>query len=161
MDIEAKSPLFSNFLESISGLVTIRAYGWEKSYKEKSRELLEESQKPFYLLYCVQRWLEVVVGCSVAGFAVLLVGVAVATRGKIDAGLIGVALVNIVTFSESIQGLIIHWTILETSIGAVSRIRAFTTTTENENQPSEQREPPPDWPSSGRVEFQEVVASYK
>lgn len=32
---------------------------------------------------------------------------------------VGAALVNIVTFSENIQGLIIHWTILETPIGPV------------------------------------------
>ncbi len=28
LDLEAKSPLYSHFIESLSGLVTIRAFGW-------------------------------------------------------------------------------------------------------------------------------------
>ncbi|MCJ1413888.1 hypothetical protein MMC32_000213 [Xylographa parallela] len=160
MEIEIKSPLFSNFLETLSGLVTIRAFGWEDAYRRRNLELVKTSQKPFYLLFCVQRWLELVVSLAVAGFAVLLVGVAVATRGSISAGFIGVALINIVTFSENIQSLIMHWTVLETSLGAVSRIRSFTSTTESENLPSENTTPPSDWPSTGEIQFRGVSASY-
>ncbi|MCJ1282186.1 hypothetical protein MMC26_001509 [Xylographa opegraphella] len=160
MEIEIKSPLFSNFLETLSGLVTIRAFGWEDAYRRRNLELVKTSQKPFYLLFCVQRWLELVVSLAVAGFAVLLVGVAVATRGSISAGFIGVALINIVTFSENIQSLIMHWTVLETSLGAVSRIRSFTSTTESENLPSENTTPPSDWPSVGDIQFRGVSASY-
>ncbi|MCJ1392591.1 hypothetical protein MMC18_005461 [Xylographa bjoerkii] len=160
MEIEIKSPLFSNFLETLSGLATIRAFGWEDAYRRRNLELVKTSQKPFYLLFCVQRWLELVVSLAVAGFAVLLVGVAVATRGSISAGFIGVALINIVTFSENIQSLIMHWTVLETSLGAVSRIRSFTSTTESENLPSEDTIPPNDWPSTGKIEFRGLTASY-
>ena len=161
MDIEAKAPLFSNFLESLSGLTTIRAYKWQQKYQERNQELTESSQKPFYLLYCVQRWLEVVVGSSVAGFAVLLVGVAVGTRGNVSAGFIGVALINIVTFNENIQALIMHWTVLEMSIGAVSRVRSFAKDTESENRPSETGTPPPNWPDRGEIEIEGITASYK
>ena len=82
MEIEAKSPLFSHFIETLSGLATIRAFGWQRQYKEKNQQLLEASQKPFYLLFCVQRWLELVVGLVVAGLATLLVGVVVALKAN-------------------------------------------------------------------------------
>ncbi|KAG9235150.1 hypothetical protein BJ875DRAFT_495249 [Amylocarpus encephaloides] len=160
LDIESKAPLFSHFLESLSGLVTIRSYGWIEEYSIRNAKHLNDSQRPFYLLFCIQRWLELVVGLSVAGLAVLLVGVAVATRGQISAGFIGVALVNIVTFSENLQALITHWTVLETSIGAVSRIRTFTKTP-SENLPGESGNPPDNWPDKGGIEFKEVFASYK
>ncbi|KAI9745821.1 MAG: hypothetical protein M1818_000502 [Claussenomyces sp. TS43310] len=161
MDIEAKSPLFSNFLETLEGLTTIRSYGWEEQYRLRNSKLINSSQKPFYLLFCIQRWLELVIGLTVAGFAVVLVSVAVATRGSLGAGFIGVALLNIVTFSENLQGLIIHWTVLETSIGAVARIRNFTSTVESEHLSEEKQTPPDDWPSQGGIEFKDVVASYQ
>ncbi|KAH8665276.1 putative ABC multidrug transporter [Tricladium varicosporioides] len=160
LDIESKSPLFSHFLESLSGLVTIRSYGWVEEYCARNSQHINNSQKPFYLLYCIQRWLELVVSLSVAGLAVLLVGVAVATKGQISAGFIGVALINIVTFSENLQALITHWTVLETSIGAISRIRAFAKTP-SENQLTENSLPPKNWPERGSIEFREVSASYK
>lgn len=53
LDIEAKAPLFSTFLELISGLTTIRAFEWHADFDHRNREVFGRSQKPFYLLYCV------------------------------------------------------------------------------------------------------------
>ncbi|KAF5864601.1 hypothetical protein ETB97_007159 [Aspergillus alliaceus] len=161
LDIEAKAPLVSHFLETLSGLSTIRSYNWEQHYRRRNSELLNESQKPFYLLYAIQRWLELVIALMVAGFAVVLVGVAVATRGKLSASFIGLALLNVVTFTENLQGLVKQWTVLETSIGAVSRIRNFKATIDSEHLEFETFVPPPDWPVRGSIEFTEVVAAYK
>lgn len=138
----------------------MRSYGWVEKYCIRNDAHINDSQKPFYLLFCIQRWLELVVGLSVAGFAILIVGVGVATRGQISAGFIGVALINIVTFSENLQALITHWTVLETSIGAVSRIRSFAKTP-SEHLERESDTPPEDWPDKGGLEFKDVTASYK
>jgi ATP-binding cassette subfamily C (CFTR/MRP) protein 1 len=32
LDLEAKSPLYSHFLESLTGLVEIRAFGWRDNF---------------------------------------------------------------------------------------------------------------------------------
>ena len=53
--------------------------------------LLDASQKPFYLLLCIQRWLELVLDLTVAVLTILLVGLAVALRHSVNAGLLGVA----------------------------------------------------------------------
>lgn len=161
LDIESKAPLISHFLDTLNGLTTIRSFHWEAQYRKKNAQLLNDSQKPFYLLYAIQRWLELVIAACIAGFAVILVGISVATRGKIGAGSIGVALLNVVTFTENLQGLILQWTVLETSIGAVSRIRHFQRTVVSEHKPSEWIDPPPRWPDQGAIEFNEVIAAYK
>ncbi|RFU28640.1 hypothetical protein B7463_g7701, partial [Scytalidium lignicola] len=160
LDIEARSPLFSHFLETLNGLAVIRALCWEDNLKHRNRELLNQSQKPFYLLYCVQRWLNIVLDLTFAGLAVLLVTIVVATQGKLSGGFVGVALVNVVNFNTSIKDLITYWTSLETSIGAVSRIRTFATVTESENLPTEKTNPPSDWPTEGSILIQDISASY-
>lgn len=50
---------------------------------------------------------------------------------------------------------------LETHIGSVSRIKSFTETAVPEEQPQEKHTPPPDWPSSGAIEFKNLAASHK
>jgi hypothetical protein len=50
---------------------------------------------------------------------------------------------------------------LETSIGAVSRVKAFSTNTPSENLPAEIVVPPANWPGKGLIEFRGVSASYK
>lgn len=162
MEIEAKAPLFAHFIETLSGISTIRSYAWEEQYQSKSRTLTNSSQKPLYLLFSLQRWLELVIGLSVAGFAVVLSGVVVAVTdtNSLGAGFVGLALLNLVTLSENLQALILQWTVLETSIGAVARIRDFEMNATSENKEGESGVPPEDWPNNGVVEFRNVVASY-
>jgi len=160
LDIEAKGPLFSKFLEALSGLVTIRAFGWEKEFEHRNQQILEISQRPFYLLFCVQRWLNLVLDFVVTGIAIIVVAIGVKTKGSIDPGLIGVALVNIVNFSVSIKALLANWTMLETSIGAVARVRSFAAETGSEHRPQEIEEPPSDWPAQGAISFQGVTATW-
>jgi hypothetical protein len=50
---------------------------------------------------------------------------------------------------------------LETSIGAVSRVKAFNSETQPEALPTEIVVPPKNWPSRGLIEFRGVSASYK
>lgn len=49
---------------------------------------------------------------------------------------------------------------LETSIGAVARVRDFEMSTEEEARPGEDSVPPKEWPASGKVDFKNVTASY-
>lgn len=161
MDLEAKAPLYSQFNECLAGLATIRAFGWQKALEKKNRNLLDRSQKPFYLLFSVQRWLTLVLDMVVAGIAVLLIVLVVNLRGTISAGYAGVALVNIIQFSQSIKLLITFWTTLETHIGAIARIKVFNEAAQPEDKDAEKNQPPPNWPSEGGVEFHSVSAEYK
>lgn len=161
MDLEAKAPLYSQFTECLSGLVTIRAFGWQKAMEDKSRELLERSQRPFYLLFAVQRWLTLVLDLVVAGIATVLIILVVEMRGSISAGYVGVALFNIIQFSQSIKLLITFWTNLETHIGSIARVKIFDETVKPEDLETENRPVPAAWPSQGAIEFKGVSASYR
>lgn len=161
MDIEARSPLFSNFMETMSGLATIRAFGWQNKYRAINHRHLAESQKPFYLLYSVQRWLSLVLDMTVAGFVVILMGIAVGTMGKLSGSFLGLALVNVASLSASLKALITDWTVLETSLGAVTRVKNFVEKNTSEHLPGESGLPPPNWPKHGSIEFDGVSAFYK
>lgn len=160
LDIEAKAPLYSLFEESLSGLATIRAFGWQESLEKKNRALLDRSQRPFYLLFAVQRWLTLVLDLIVAAVAVMLVVLVVQLRGTVSAGAVGLALLGVIQFSQSIKLLVTYWTMLETHIGSVARVRSFTETTAPEDQPGEKYLPPPGWPASGAIEIKNLTASY-
>ncbi|ETS81268.1 hypothetical protein PFICI_06270 [Pestalotiopsis fici W106-1] len=161
LELEAAAPLFTHFTESLDGLTTIRSFGWTAVFAEKSRHLLDRSQKPYYLLFCIQRWLVLVLDLIVACLAIILVGLAVALHTRVDPGLLGIALVNMISLSHSLTSLVQYWTMLETSLGAIARIKNFAEETPAEKSPSEQkREPSATWPETGALRFQHVHASY-
>lgn len=127
LDLEAKAPLVSHLAECFEGRVTIRAMAWGGAVTEKNMGVLNVSQKPYYLLYCLQRWLSLVLDLITTGLATLMVGIAVSqrTKGDVDVGYLGVGLVSVMGFGQTLNQLITHWTNLETSLGGVDRVRGY------------------------------------
>lgn len=161
LDLEAKSPLYTQFTEMLAGIATVRAFGWQSYLETRAKVLLDRSQRPFYLLFAVQRWLTLVLDLIVAAMAVILIVLVVALKGKLSSGYVGVALLNVILFSQSIKLLISFWTQLETHIGSVARIKNFTTNPVREDKEDEDMIPPPNWPSQGRIEFKNISAAYR
>ncbi|OJK01767.1 hypothetical protein ASPACDRAFT_25680 [Aspergillus aculeatus ATCC 16872] len=159
LEIEARAPLLSHFMETLQGLSSIRAFGWTRSYTAQNDRLLGTAQQSLYLLYCAQLWLTLVLDMIVAVLAVILVSIAVTTRTSTGAS-IGLALVNVVAFGANLKGLVYNWTALEIAMGAIARIRDFTSNTPSEEQPCSKAPPPPDWPQQGLVRFHDVSAAY-
>lgn len=160
LDLEYKSPLYTHFTETLAGVSTIRAFGWSTAFMNENARKLNTSQKPFYLMTCIQRWLEVVLDLFIAGLALVLVSIALRVSGASSQGAIGLALVNLLDFSQTLTLVIDQWTQLETSLGAIARLKWFVNNTPNENKESEKENPPADWPAQGAIEFDNVSASY-
>ncbi|KAJ5157847.1 uncharacterized protein N7482_008947 [Penicillium canariense] len=161
LDIEAKSPLFTHFMETMQGITVIRAMRWQPLFQARLQRLLNQSQKPFYMLFCIQQWLQLVLDCIVMALAVILVSLVVSFRAQFSVGSIGVALNLILAFNQDLMQFIKSWTVLETSIGAVARIQDFVESTPSEEQQHEETPPiPTQWPGRGELVFDRVVASY-
>ncbi|KAJ5484697.1 ABC multidrug transporter [Penicillium diatomitis] len=157
-DIEAKAPLYTEFIELLDGLSVVRAFNMQDAFQQRLAVALDTSQKPFYLLFCAQRWLGLVLNLVNLGLALILVGVTTATRG-ISGGFLGVALINLMNFGPSLADLVNVWSTLETSLAAVERVKYFT-----EETPAESTEAPVQlnsrWPQAGTIQFQDVSLRY-
>lgn len=161
LDIEAKEPLFSQFLETRDGISSIRAFGWTQDYLERSYGILDSSQKPYYLMKSLQRWLNLVLNLLVAGIAILLVAFATSIPGA-STGYLGVAVFNVINLSSALQGLIAEWTQVEMTVGAVNRIRSYVLDTIPEDLRSTMDgDVPENWPDAGAITFDNVSASYE
>ncbi|KAI1858524.1 uncharacterized protein JN550_012571 [Neoarthrinium moseri] len=161
LEIEAKAPLYTHFIESVAGAATIRAFGWQKHYQERNYRFIDSSQRPAYLQYCIQHWLSFVMDMVVTGIAVILLAIVVTWRDKFSAGSVGVSLVMVITFSTNLMRLIQMWTMMESSIGAVARVKRFVNETESEEEKGGQIEVAPNWPQAGQLGFKAVVAAHR
>ena len=161
LDIEQKAPVYTHFLESLSGLATLRAFGWQDHSIAQNHELLDNSQRPFYLLFMVQRWLTLVLDLINTALAVIVVTVASQLRGHVSVGFTGVSLTQIISFAATMKTLILFWTQLENSLGAVTRIKNFEAETQNENLKGEDGTVPENWPAQGHIEIKDLSASYE
>lgn len=117
--------------------------------------MLDSAQRPYYLLLCIQRWLSLVLNLIVAGITLILVGASVALRSHLGPGLLGIALVLMMDLGLILSELIQNWTLLETSLGAIARIKEFAEETprEESNMATQTHDEVSEWPTSGKVEF--------
>ncbi|RYC62020.1 hypothetical protein CHU98_g4189 [Xylaria longipes] len=161
LDLEAKAPLFSHFVESFDGRVTIRSFAWTDAAERQNMEYLDASQRPHYLLFCLQRWLAFVLDLIAAGLATLLVAIAVALRHTIDPNSLAVGLVSVIGFGQILNQLVTNWSNLDTSLGAVSRIKKYVTETPVEEHSGYcGLEIPASWPTRGQIVLRNVSCSY-
>lgn len=161
LDLQAKSPLNTQLLETIEGLPTIRAFRWQSAMARSSLHLLDRSQRPHYLLLSIQRWLNLVLDILVTVTAVLLVLLGI-TLNSSTPGNMAIAMYSALGFSQSLANFITSWTSLETSLGAIARLKEYMEVTPQEIEPSPDTliEPPVSWPSKGQIDWQNIEAFY-
>jgi len=146
LDLEAKSPLYTLFSETTDGISAIRGFGWQAKFNQMGIAKLDDSQKPFYLLFCIQRWLMLVIDLTAGSMGVVVIALALCIPGSSSGGFLGVALTSILTFNGNLGSLISNWTNAETSIGSVTRTRSFELDTPKESQEG-CKEPKESWPT--------------
>jgi ATP-binding cassette subfamily C (CFTR/MRP) protein 1 len=161
LDLELKSPVYTALTETLEGLATIRAFGWQSTLQKNFRSKVDSSQRAVYLLYMIQRWLNFVLDCIVASLAVLLMTFATQFRSSSSAASFGVGLVSVIGFSQNLSQFIFFYTELETFLGAVARIKEWVDDIKPEDGDSGGETPPKDWPSNGNIEFKDITAAYK
>ncbi|KAK6956896.1 hypothetical protein Daesc_002178 [Daldinia eschscholtzii] len=158
LDLEAKSPLYTHFLDTSYGVVTLRAFGFISEHRKKNRFFLDTSQRPAYLLVMIQQWLGLVLNFVVAIVAVMLTSLA--TNLRSDSGFTGASLVTLMGFGEMLKNVVTFYTLLETSLGAITRLKCFEKQAGSENKDWEDIIPPEEWPQKGQISFRRVSASY-
>ncbi|TGJ81726.1 hypothetical protein E0Z10_g7042 [Xylaria hypoxylon] len=92
LELQTRAGVFSSFLDSIEGLETIRAFGWSEAVRRDNIRCVDDAQRPEFLLLCLQRWLNIVLDLLAAAIAASVLAIAVALRGHVSGGQIGVAL---------------------------------------------------------------------
>ncbi|KAJ5526984.1 ABC multidrug transporter [Penicillium frequentans] len=158
LDLEAKSPLYTHFLDSLKGIATLRAFGFLSEEVQKNARLVDSSQRAAYLLLMIQEWLNLVLNLVVMVIAVVLTTLAVRLRSS--SGFAGASLYSLMSFGENLSGVVFFYTKLETSIGAIARLKKFNETVTPEDREEEDICPDEEWPKHGMVELKGVSARY-
>ncbi len=148
----------SHFLDTIKGVATFRAFGWTQESIRLNNRLVDTSQRPAYLLAMIQRWLGFALRLIVAILAIVVV--ALATQLRSSEGFTGASLIALMSFGDEVSIIIRCYTMLETSIGAVSRLKSLSESVHPEDLDGEDVIPPQEWPTCGKIEIRGVSASY-
>ncbi|KAJ8014351.1 hypothetical protein DPEC_G00039330 [Dallia pectoralis] len=160
LDSVSRSPIYSHFGETVSGLSVIRAYGHQDRFLKHNEKVIDENLKSVYPWIVSNRWLAIrleFLGNLVVFFSALL---AVISRDTLDSGLVGLSISYALNVTQTLNWLVRMTSELETNIIAVERISEYTEL-ENEADWVSGKRPSEKWPEAGRLRFENYKVRYR
>uniref|UniRef100_A0A9J8B089 ATP-binding cassette, sub-family C (CFTR/MRP), member 3 n=1 Tax=Cyprinus carpio carpio TaxID=630221 RepID=A0A9J8B089_CYPCA len=157
----SRSPIYSHFSETITGTSVIRAYGRNTAFVLLSDMKVDENQKSYYPGIVSNRWLGVrieFIGNCIVLFAALF---AVIGKEKLSPGLVGLSVSYALQVTMSLNWMVRMTSDLESNIVAVERVKEYSETTTEAPWIVKDKQPPPDWPPKGNVEFIDYSVRYR
>ncbi|KAF8157940.1 multidrug resistance-associated ABC transporter [Crassisporium funariophilum] len=154
----ARSPLLAHFSAAIAGIVSIRAYGAELSFKNESLKRINHYIRVARMSYNLNRWIgvriDVLGSLLTAALASYLV-----YGGSVGAANIGFSLNMIVELSMIILWGVRFFNELEVQANSLERIQEYIDI-DHEPPSTESGKPPAAWPTSGDLSVERLSARY-
>ncbi|KTG34758.1 hypothetical protein cypCar_00021467 [Cyprinus carpio] len=160
LDSVSRSPIYSHFGETVSGLSVIRAYGHQKRFLKQNEDTIDQNLKSVYPWIVSNRWLAMrleSLGNLVVFFAALF---AVISRDSLKSGLVGLSISYALNVTQTLNWLVRMTSELETNIVAVERVREYAEI-ENEAPWITSNRPPDDWPTAGNIGLDNYKVRYR
>ncbi|KAF4071490.1 hypothetical protein AMELA_G00273860 [Ameiurus melas] len=160
LDSVSRSPIYSHFGETVSGLSVIRAYRHQDRFLEHNKVTIDNNLKSNYPWIVSNRWLAIrleLLGNLVVFFSALF---AVLSRDSLDSGLVGLSISYALNVTQTLNWLVRMTSELETNIVAVERVSEYTEI-KNEAPWLTDKFPPKDWPTSGKIRFEDYKVRYR
>uniref|UniRef100_A0A8C4Q402 ABC-type glutathione-S-conjugate transporter n=1 Tax=Eptatretus burgeri TaxID=7764 RepID=A0A8C4Q402_EPTBU len=160
LDSVSRSPIYSHFGETLSGLPVIRAYGHAARFLEHNRKVVDTNLLSVYLWIVSNRWLAVrleLVGTLFVLFATLF---AVISRQSLMGGIVGLSISYALNVTQTLNWLVRQTSELETNIVAVERVVEYSRA-ETEAPWVREHRPSTGWPQHGRITFENYCLRYR
>jgi ATP-binding cassette subfamily C (CFTR/MRP) protein 10 len=155
------SPVYTHFHETLTGLVTIRAFRKVRRFMDTNERLVSDYIRASYVNLAASQWLNFrlqmisVAMITMVGFSAVLQHL----YGSADASLVGLALSYVLNVTGSLNGLVSSFTETEKEMVCVERAHQLERVESEEWQGVE--EVGDDWPERACVKFENVTLRYK
>ncbi|XP_060078897.1 ATP-binding cassette sub-family C member 10-like [Ylistrum balloti] len=156
-----RSPIFSHFSETVSGLVTIRAFRESERFTDQHINHIDNWLKTHYTAHNIGMWLwlrtQLVGIVMVTGIATM--AVIQHNFYGIDPGVVGLAISYILSLSGLLNGMVNCVTETEKQMVSVERVYQYIEDTPSEKWDGTQ--PSPSWPAAGVLSYSDVFMKYR
>ena len=162
IDAVTRSFVYTHFNETIEGMLTIKAFGRENYFFNKLNDLIDNNNDVYFLTWAIQRWLGQQFGVVTFGFLILISFLCCFRVFNISAASTGLLLTYAMNVPPMLSLCVRCLAQIETEFNAVERLNFYSSKLIQES-PFEipETEPEPNWPTSGKIEFDSVSLKYR
>jgi ABC-type multidrug transport system fused ATPase/permease subunit len=153
------SPLYAHVSETMAGLSTVKAFGFEQAFIAKQHRLMDYSNEPKYLRLMASIWIRIRLQflSTFLTLAITLFGV----YALISPSLLGLATTYSVGFTTLINYMLLNLAQLETEFNAIERLAVYSSKLPSEAAKVTESDPLlGEWPINGSIAFENVTLVY-
>ncbi|XP_052261658.1 multidrug resistance-associated protein 1-like isoform X6 [Dreissena polymorpha] len=157
----SRSPIYSHFGETVTGVTTVRAYRQQERFIETSEKKVDDNLVVHYPSLVSNRWLAIrleFVGNCILFFASLF---AVIARNDLSPGIVGLSITYALNVTQTLNWMVRMTTELETNIVAVERVKEYTETPTEAAWDIPDKKPVATWPDRGLVQLDNYGTRYR
>jgi ATP-binding cassette, subfamily C (CFTR/MRP), member 1 len=157
----SKSPIFSHFGETLTGVSTIRAFNADSRFVRDMETKINDNLIYYYPDTISNRWLAIrleFIGSCITLFASLF---AVIGRDDLSEGLVGLSISYSLSISQMLNWLVRMSADFESNVISVERIKEYCETPHEEPWVIEQTQPKKTWPEDGNIIFDDYSVRYR
>ncbi|XP_053393099.1 multidrug resistance-associated protein 1-like isoform X5 [Mercenaria mercenaria] len=157
----SRSPIYSHFGETVTGVTTVRAYRQQERFIETSDNKVDANLECHYPTIISNRWLAIrleFVGNCILFFAALF---AVIARDSLSPGIVGLSITYALNVTQTLNWMVRMTTELETNIVAVERVKEYSETPTEAAWEIAEKRPSESWPDNGQVKFENYGTRYR
>ncbi|ELU39893.1 multidrug resistance-associated ABC transporter [Rhizoctonia solani AG-1 IA] len=165
IESNTRSPIVSSFSELVVGIVTVRAFGSEKSFLNNMYKRVDRTQAATHYYWMCNRWL--LFRFDSLGALSVLIATAGSLLGGASAGLAGIVIVQAQAYVRGLYWGLRFWTELEqsrewTHVNSVERVQEYLDLPSEPPAVIESHRPPAAWPSAtkGTLVFEDLELKY-
>lgn len=164
LDATTKSPIFSNFGETLGGLSTIRAYEQQKRFIQHNQNQIDRNLQAYFPSFSCNRWLAVrieLIGSFLIFSAAQLAVIALVRSRNINAGLVGLLMSYALNTTQSLNWIVRSASEVETNIVSIERIQEYIDLPSEAPLVIDSNRPDVDWPQRGGIVFEDYSTRYR
>ncbi|CAJ1962148.1 unnamed protein product [Sphenostylis stenocarpa] len=166
LDSISRSPVYAQFGEALNGLSTIRAYKAYDRMADINGKSMDNNIRFTLVNISGNRWLAIRLE-TLGGLMIWLTATfAVMQNGRAEnqeafASTMGLLLSYALNITSLLTGVLRLASLAENSLNAVERIGTYIDLPSEAPSIIDDNRPPPGWPSSGSIRFEDVVLRYR
>lgn len=157
LDAVSRSPIFSFFGETLSGLSVIRGFGQTDRFIANNEARIDRNQQCYMPAMTINRWLavrlEFLGSCLMFSTALASVSALLISR-TIDAGMVGLLMTYTISVTGSLNWLVRSASEVEQNIVSVERVLGYAELPPEAAEDVPDKKPPIEWPQQGSIEFE-------
>ena len=162
LESTTRSPIYSWFGESVSGVTTIKAYGLADSFGRDMELKVDENSKTVMPTFTASAWLSM--GTQILGNLIILMAslLAIMDRDRLDKGAVGLSITCAMLITDQLSSVFSTLGSIENNMVSAERIKEYQDSVPQEAEGKHDHDPEPrHWPSGGSIRITGLEMRYR